>query len=120
MSTIAEASDRLAMQVNRYLLLYRASVLAYRAFRQAEGSAVCREVLREFEAAADAAERAHAVLGNEAEILDSNPQSLEDAIALLRLVVAYAWDHDHPNDQPPNVRVLQTVLRYFRHEVTDY
>lgn len=101
------AGDSLATLVERYLPLYRASAVADR-------------VLLSAEAAANAAERAQVEHGNERAILERSPKSLDDAIALIRLAIAYLWDHDSaPDDQSPQVRVLQAALCFFGHQASE-
>lgn len=101
------ADESLATLIERYLPLYRASAIADRAVLSAE-------------AAAHAAERAQVQYGNERAILERGAKSLDDAVALIRLAVAYIWDHDFkPDDQSPTVQVLQAALRYFGHQASE-
>jgi hypothetical protein len=47
-------------------------------------------------------------------MLSALPTSPAGVAALIQVAIAYIYDHDYQDDdQPPEVRVLQTVLRYF-------
>jgi hypothetical protein len=58
-----------------------------------------------------------ALVGIEEAVLTAKPSTPEGVAAMIRLAMAYAWDHDNePVDQPPEVRALRSALAFFGQE----
>jgi hypothetical protein len=66
----------------------------------------------------DVRKAAETALGEiEEAVLTAKPASLEGAIALIRVAMAYAWDYDNePVDQPSEIRALRGALAFFGQE----